>query len=125
MPQKSQDSNSLKAYLWTSIDLFDIANSRFERDLDQARFPGRRLDWFSRSGVRLLMNQEPAGNVTTCSCSRILTNFVVNFCQNTYKIAVNLRPSCFDASVNDFFDFKSIYCLILLSNFTKNKEVPG
>ena len=84
------------------IDIFYIVYSRFERDWDHARHQDRGLHWFSwslslsaRSGVRLRSHLESAGNFTTCTTSRILTNFVVNTCQNTYKFKVNLRPSCF------------------------------
>ena len=38
------------------------------------------------------------------------------------KIKANLRQSPFSFSINDYFDFKSIYCLISLSNFTNNEE---
>ena len=78
-------------FLTNDIDLFDNVNSRFEQDWDQ----GRGLDWFSRSAVRLRMHLEPVGNFTTRIICCIFTNFVVNTCQNMYKIKVNLCPSCF------------------------------
>ena len=78
-----------------TIDLFDIFSSQFERDQDHARLQGRGLDWFSGSGVKLCTHREPAGNFTTCTISRISTNFVVNTCQHTYRIKVNLHPSRF------------------------------
>ena len=31
-------------------------------------------------------------------------------------------PIAFDASLNDYFDSKAIYCLFPLSNFTNNKD---
>ena len=68
------------------IDLFDIVHSRFGRERDQARLQGRGLDWFSKSEVRLRTHREPAGNFTACTICRILTNFVVNTCQNMYKL---------------------------------------
>ena len=37
-----------------------------------------------------------------------------------YKI--KYTPVAFDASINHYFESKSIYCLISLSNFTNNKE---
>ena len=67
------------------IDLFDIVQSRFERDRDYAKLQGQGLDWFSRSGVRLRMYREPAGDLITSTKSSVLTNFVVNTCQNTYE----------------------------------------
>ena len=103
------------------VDLFDIVNSRFERDWDQARLQGEGLDWFSRSGV-IAYTLEPVGNFTSCTISHILTNFVVNTCQNMYKIKVNLCPVAFDTFINYYFDSKTIYCLISLYNFTNNKE---
>ena len=77
------------------IDLFEIVNFQFEPDRDNKRLQGRGLDWFSRSGVRLLTHLEPAENFTTCTISHILTKTVINTCQNMYKITVNLCPSCF------------------------------
>ena len=59
------------------IDLFDNAQSRFERDRDYAKLQGQRLYWFSRSGVRLHTYREPAGDLTTFTNSSVLTDFVV------------------------------------------------
>ena len=97
-------------------DLFDIVNSRFERDRDHARLQGRGLDWFSRSGFRLHTHRELVGNFTTCTSSNNLTDFLVNTCQNMYKITINLCPSfcwCF---------YKRLFWFRLLSYFTKKKK---
>ena len=67
------------------IDLFDIVESRFVQDRDHAKLEGQWLDWFSTLRDILRMYWEPAGNLTTCAISCILTNFVVNTSQNTYK----------------------------------------
>ena len=127
-----QPAQSTQAYLswWAKpysqiTDLFDIVNSRFERDRDHTRLQGQGLDWFSRSAVRLCMHREPAGNFTTWTISRILTNFfflwwiLVKICIELKYIYASIA---FDASVTDYFESKSIYCLISLSNITNNKE---
>ena len=59
---------------WGDIDLFDIVQCRFERDRDYAKLPGQGLDWFSRSGVRSRTYREPAGGLTTCTNSGVLTH---------------------------------------------------
>ena len=53
------------------------------------KLQGQDLDWFSRSGVRLCRYREPAGDLTTCTNSRILTNFVVNTLKICIKVKVN------------------------------------
>ena len=66
-----------------SIHLFDIVQSRFEQIKIMQSYNVR--DQFSRSGVRLFMYQEPAGDLTICTNSHGLTNFVVNTSQNMYE----------------------------------------
>ena len=50
------------------------------------KLQGQWLDWFSRSGVRLRMYRELAGDLTSCPNSHVLTNFVVNTSQKMYEI---------------------------------------
>ena len=68
-----------------NTDLFDIAQSRVERDRDDVKLQGQGLDWFSRSGDRLCTYWEPAGNWTTYTNSRVLSNSIVNTSQNAYE----------------------------------------
>ena len=91
-----------------SIDLFDIVQSRFERDTDYVKLQGQRLDWFSQSGVRLHTYQEPAGDLTPCTYSHLLTNFVVNTSQ-ILKLKKFHTPVDSYVCINNDFDSKNIY----------------
>ena len=65
------------------IDLFDLVQSRFEQDRDQAKLQGQGSDWFSRSEARLRTYREPEEDLTTCTNTRLSTNFVINSSQHT------------------------------------------
>ena len=102
------------------IDLFDTVNSRLERDQDHMRLQSQGLNWFSTPGIRLRTHRKLAGNFTTCANSRILINFVVNTCQNMYKM--NPFPNkpwflcaCSTSLLKTLWEKKK---LLIMSNFS-------
>ena len=103
-----------------SIDLFDIVQSRIERDWEWAKLWGLGLHWFPRSGVRLCTYRERAGDLTNCTNSRVLTNFLVNNSQNVkirMKMKVNLRSSRFQCFYKRLFWFQNYLISYFILSF--------
>ena len=69
-----QRQNSSLICICLEIGLYDNVQSQFKKDQDYAKLQGQGLDWFSRSGLILRTYQEPAGDLTTCTNTRVLTH---------------------------------------------------